>query len=220
MLLNDWRRTLCFELVLGVACVTGCVQEDLTSRTLTAAKQDSAREDKVEPADDKEDVHEPVAPRLSDSDLRDAAESGDVESVEMAIKQQVDVNSPNDNGSTALMLAAFNGHTEIVEKLLATQARMNHRDVNNRTALMYAASGPYPKTVELLLRKGAEVNATDGAEHWDALMFAAAEGQTEVVKVLLEHGADPTHADIDGETALQFAASKGHREVVEVLSRD
>ena len=39
----------------------------------------------------------------------------------------------------------------------------------------------------------------------------------EVVRLLLAHGADPTIADEDGDTAISFARQKGHSAVVELL---
>lgn len=156
---------------------------------------------------------------VSDQQLRDAALAGDGPAVAAAVDSGVDVNSPDENGRTALMLAAYDGHTEIVKLLLKHKAQVNRRDSMDRTALIYCASGKNPDSVKTLLAAGAKVDLMDNQESWTALMFAAAEGNREVVKILLRHGADPTKGDVDGETSLQFATSKGHTQTAELIRK-
>lgn len=161
---------------------------------------------------------EPITP-LTLADLRTAASEGQVKIILQAKKQGLDLATPDEEGRTALMLAAFNGHTEAVELLLVDKRNLNAKDVSARTALMYAASGPNRTTVKFLLEAGAEVNAADNVERFTALMFAAAEGQTEICRLLLQHNANPDATDIDGDTALSFAQKNGHTGVVKLLDR-
>ena len=149
--------------------------------------------------------------------FREAASQGLTQKVLELVKKGVDVNIPDQEGRTALMLAAFDGHTQIVRFLLDNKAYVDTRDGMGRTALMYAASGPNPETVQLLLERRADPNLVDQDEKFTALMFAAAEGQTRVVEILLKHGADASLLDADGETALDFAQNNGHTEVARLL---
>lgn len=146
-----------------------------------------------------------------------AALEGDLSQVSLQIDNRFNVNTPDEEGRTALMYAAFNGHTPVLKKLLEKGASINLRDPNGRTALMMAASGPYPDAVRLLLENGADPNLTDKVEHFTALMFAASEGQLEIVKILIFHKADPLMKDIDGDDAYNFALNNGHKEVSALL---
>jgi ankyrin repeat protein len=149
--------------------------------------------------------------------LRQSALDGDLEKVKDLLDAGIHINAPDQDGHTALMLAAYNGHSEIVLTLINGGAAVDFRDLMGRTALLYAATGPFPETVRILLDKGAEPNIVDSNEHFSPLMHAAAEGNLEVVRVLLEYHADPTLKDVDGDNAEFFARQAGHMEVAESL---
>jgi ankyrin repeat protein len=153
----------------------------------------------------------------ANSQLCEACRNNKLPEVREALAKGADVNARDENGSAAIMLAAFDGHTEIVRLLLEHGADVNALDSSGRTALMYAASGPNQETVQVLLVNGAKVNLRDREEMYTALMFAAAEGQAENVQLLLAHGSDASLVDIDGDTAANFARKNGHTKVVELL---
>ena len=155
---------------------------------------------------------------LNSDNLRSAALSGDMQTVNKSIEQGIPVDDTDELGRTALMFAAFNGHNELVDLLIENGAEVDLENDEGRTSLMFAASGPFSETVSLLLENGADVNRSDSVEEWTPLMYAAAEGNREVVKLLLEHGANPRAEDADGETALDFAENNGHTETVTLLS--
>jgi ankyrin repeat protein len=84
--------------------------------------------------------------------------------VEAAIKAGADVNAKNNDGATALMLAALNNpNPEIISLLLNEGADVNAKDKDNyggHTVLMLAgAYNPNPEVVSLLLDEGEDVNA-------------------------------------------------------------
>lgn len=162
---------------------------------------------------------EPPTPEVSSTfdEGANEQEAAQLSTVRRALEQGVDPNKADDQGQTALMMAAFDGLDHVVRLLLDNDADVDLRDGMGRTALMYAASGPFAETVNLLLDAGAEVDAVDTDEHWSALMFAAGEGQAEVVEVLLERGADRSMADTDGETAEDHARIRGHQDLAALL---
>ncbi|MHC5158100.1 MAG: ankyrin repeat domain-containing protein [Planctomycetota bacterium] len=162
---------------------------------------------------------EKTPPKQPTEAFFEAALTGDIQTVkaELIAGVPADATTPDGQGRTALMLAAFNGHTELIEMLIDYGGDVNAVDGINRTALMYASSGPFPETVQLLIDKGAKVNIIDNNEKWTALMFAAAEGHADSVKRLLKAGADTTFKDIDGDTAADFAAQKGRAEIAEMI---
>ena len=147
----------------------------------------------------------------------DAALNGQLQMVKNALPLIGNVDTLDENGHTALMLAAYNGHTELVRFLLEKGADVNRRDPEGRSPLMFAASGPFHETVTLLLEKGADVNMADNGEHFTPLMYAAAEGHLEVVKALMKHGASAVMKDVDGDTAESFARKNGHTQVAEFI---
>lgn len=149
--------------------------------------------------------------------LFDAALDGNIETVKQFIKNGFDINQPNPDEQSLLMLAGFNGHTALCEYLIKNGAHIEARESNGRTALMFASTGPFPETVKLLLKNDANPNSIDRLEHFTALMHAAAEGHFEVVKLLLENGADPLLKDVDGDSAESFAFQKGHSKVAKLL---
>lgn len=219
---------------LAVICLVGCAAEENLLDSYTQKREQSADDlpQVAQPATDEAPQSEDsssagaavsaavagdIAAPISDQAFREAALAGDGPTVMKGLQDGVDVNSPDENGRTALMLAAYDGHTEIVKLLLQRKAQVNRRDATDRTALMYASSGKNPETVRVLLDAGANVGIVDNQENWTALMFAAAEGNVEVVKQLLASGADPTRADVDGETSVEFAVDNGHMHVVNLL---
>lgn len=149
--------------------------------------------------------------------LFDAALDGNIETIKQFIKNGFDINQPNPDEQSLLMLAGFNGHTALCEYLIKNGALIEARESNGRTALMFASTGPFPETVKLLLQNDANPNSIDRLEHFTSLMHAAAEGHFEVVKILLDNGADPSLKDIDGDTAESFAVQKGHSKVAILL---
>jgi ankyrin repeat protein len=112
--------------------------------------------------------------------LYNAALDGDIEVVKKYLETGFDVNQPNQDKQSLLMLAGFNGHTELCEYLIQNGAHVEARETNGRTALMFASTGPFPKTVELLLQNDASPNSIDNLEHFTPLMHAAAEKYIEL----------------------------------------
>jgi ankyrin repeat protein len=76
----------------------------------------------------------PACIRGIDSDLLDAAESGDTTIVkELVMNKDANVNVTDLGGNTPLMRAADNNHIETVKYLLDNGADINIRDINGLT---------------------------------------------------------------------------------------
>jgi ankyrin repeat protein len=67
----------------------------------------------------------------------------------------VDVNGVDDQGNTALILAARFGHNEVVRALLLAKADVRVKNKEGKTALMLAAEGGHDQTVAALTQAGA-----------------------------------------------------------------
>lgn len=142
----------------------------------------------------------------------------------------------DNNGITALMLAASRGNASDVESLLVAGAEINAQDIFGNTALMYAASAGEVRVVELLLVAGADPltrNRNQASAHdlakkkghhailklldYALLRRAAQEGRVEEIRELIVRGVDVNQQLLDGWTPLMLAAVHGHREATSIL---
>ncbi|NP_001135439.1 ankyrin repeat and BTB (POZ) domain containing 2 [Nasonia vitripennis] len=120
------------------------------------------------------------------------------------------INTINDNGLTALMLACINGDESAVIALVDAGADLNvetpapsygqssgfYAETQHWTALTYTALLGHCTIARILLERGAAVEG--GAKHSEddkptitPLQAATASGNTEMVALLLAHGAQP-----------------------------
>ncbi len=152
-------------------------------------------------------------------DLRliQAVKSQNVESVQGLLKQNVDVNAAQGDGSTALHWAADLDNLPIADLLLRAGARVNAANDLGATPLYLACRNRSASMVDRLLAAGADANSKllNGET---ALMTCARTGEPKTVKALLVHGADakakePAH----DQTALMWAAAQTHPEAVAML---
>jgi ankyrin repeat protein len=149
--------------------------------------------------------------------LADAAKAMDAAAIRSLLAQNIDVNVPQIDGTTALHWAAYRNDVETANLLVRAGANVKAANRYGVTPLSLACTNGSGPMVELLLKAGADPNSTQpGGE--TALMTAARTGKMEAVKALLSHGAD-VHAkeSQQGQTALMWAAADGHVEVVEAL---
>src|SRR6202047_2042798 len=134
------------------------------------------------------------------------------------------VEAPNQEGQTALMLAARAGSLDVAELLVRHGANVNARETwRGQTALMWAAAARSAELTRFLISHKADVNARALANDWPTqltgeprnqyrptggltpLLYAARSGCTDCVQALLDAGADPSRPNPDGVTALMGA---------------
>jgi len=87
--------------------------------------------------------------------LRQAATSGDVSALQASIDERADIESRDDSGRTALMLATLHGQLDAVKFLLAHGANPNTEDQRGTTPLQAAMAGDRKDIVEALKLAGA-----------------------------------------------------------------
>lgn len=171
-----------------------------------------------------------------DSELLEAAATGDADGVGRVVKYGADLNAKDDFDDTALHQASANGHIEVVKVLLDNRVKVMARNHEGDTPLKLAIESGQRDVVELfiergigingsnagdvLFEKGAEINEKDKDEigvgetllHW-----AAQSGHSQVVGLLLRRGAGVNAKDACDRTPLHEAARRGYKEVVEIL---
>jgi len=155
------------------------------------------------------------------SELITAVKAGDKAKVLALMKQHIDVNAPEPDGTTALMWAVRGSFTKedtgIADLLLSAGADAKAANRYGVTALYLACQNGNAAMTEKLLKAGADANSTT-TENETALMTVARTGVVEAGKVLLEHGAQVDAKESwHGETALMWAVAEGHPDMVREL---
>ena len=108
--------------------------------------------------------------------------------VQLLVEAGVDLNHQDDQGETALYIAARMGHTECAEVLLKGSC---HQKAN--TEMQEKSFG------------------------WTPLLVACVDGNLPVVELLIEAGADLERPDMSGWTAKEHAALRGHIDIARRL---
>jgi ankyrin repeat protein len=114
-----------------------------------------------------------------------AANKGHVHVVEyLRGRQDIDIDTRNEKGLTALDEACGNGHLEMVKLLVAAGAEVNSQDSYDWGPLVSAAARGHLQVVKYLVEKaGADVRWAD-PDGQRAFVYAASRGHSDVVEYL------------------------------------
>src|SRR3984957_90659 len=154
----------------------------------------------------------------TDTRLVDAVKNHDKDAVRVLLKEHVDVNMPEADGTSALHWAAHSNDLETTQLLLRAGANAKATSRYGVTPLSEAASYGGAALVEALLKAGADANTLTTEKGETVLMTASRAGNAGAVKVLLEHGADANAKEsFRGQTSLMWAAAENHPEVLKLL---
>lgn len=153
----------------------------------------------------------------ADTRVVDAVKAGNRDAVRVLIRQRVDVNKPEVDGTTALHWAVRADDREFVELLLHAGANVQVANRYGVTPLWLAAVNGNASMIDMLLKAGADPNTTL-PEGETTLMRAARTGKPDALAALLERGADVNAQEgWHQQTALMWAISENHPESVTVL---
>jgi len=153
----------------------------------------------------------------ADSRLADAAMAPDPEAVRSLLKQKVDVNAPQPDGTTALHWAVRKDDLETADLLIRAGANVKAANRFGATPLSLAATNGNAAMIEKLLKAGEDANAVVSESGDRILMLAARTGKPDAVAMLLNHGADVNKTNATGQTALMWAAAERNAAAVQVL---
>lgn len=119
------------------------------------------------------------------------------------------IDSVDNQQTTALMKASINGHLKIVELLLkfgASPRLLNNREENALTLSIMQEN--FNICERLLIAKG-DINFIDRQGMTPLLKAAKYNSQTKVLDLLLKYGANLDISDANANTPLHFAAMRG-----------
>jgi uncharacterized protein len=155
--------------------------------------------------------------QTSDLRLIQAVKSEDIARARALIRQRMDVNAPDVDGTTALIYAAHQNNPDLVKMLLGAGANAKAANRYGITALWEAANLGNGEMMATLLSAGADARAAVG-EGETPLMTASRTGTLAGVKALMAAGADVNAKDsYRGETALMWAVDENHADVAKLL---
>jgi len=139
------------------------------------------------------------------SELFQGVEKGDLDVLQNALAQKVDINAQDSKKRTALMIATYNEDVEAAKLLIDAGADVNIQDDMLNTPFLYAGAEGYLDIVKLTIQASADptiLNRYGGT----ALIPAAEHGHVEVIEELLNNTTiDVNHVNRLGWTALMEA---------------
>ncbi|XP_045780421.1 tyrosine-protein kinase HTK16 [Maniola jurtina] len=124
----------------------------------------------------------------------------------------------NQDGQTAVHIAARAGRDKILAKLIESGATVNVRDSFGYTPLHYTCQNNLPSTTELLISKGgANYQMRHAPTGKVPLHDAAQRGHIDCIKVLLKLKAPAHPRTLAHDTPAQLAKHSGHTECYQLL---
>ena len=152
------------------------------------------------------------------SHLHQAVSHGSVKLAEALLADgSIDIDQPDPDGWTPLVIAADRGYSRIVRLLVEKGANASARALDGTTALLLSAQHGHLAIVDTLVRAGAELGAT--CQGFTALHATAQAGHSKVVELLLRAGAETNNCRPDGVTPLYLASMNGHLDAARELLR-
>ncbi|GFY99797.1 K+ transporter 1 [Actinidia rufa] len=130
------------------------------------------------------------------------------------LKRGLDPNESDNNGRTALHIAASKGSENCVLVLLDYGADPNSRDSEGNVPVWEAILANHEPVAKLLTDNGATISAGDVGQF---ACTAAEQNKLELLKEIVRHGGDVTLPRSNGSTALHVAVCEGNSEVVKFL---
>lgn len=145
-----------------------------------------------------------------------AARAGQVERLNILLKDGAIVNSRDRNGDSALNMAAAKGSVPLVDALVKAGADVNLANLAGVTPLMGAAFIANAALVKQLVAAGAKIDPVDRVKK-NAATYAAGNGCAECLVELLRAGTQVNAALENDLTLLMWAAAYGGESSVRLL---
>ncbi|WOL00363.1 hypothetical protein Cni_G09076 [Canna indica] len=130
------------------------------------------------------------------------------------LRRGLDPDESDNNGHTALHIAASKGNEHCVRLLLDYGADPNCKDSDGVVPLWEAIVGKHEDVVSLLIENGAHLSSGDMGFF---ACTAAEQNSLELLEEIIRSGGSVTAPRKDGTTALHLAVCEGNAQIVEFL---
>lgn len=153
------------------------------------------------------------------SPLMFASLCGDVPSLQVLLASlpSTRVDEQDENGYSAVMIAAKEGHVDAFRFLVFAGANMKLRNKFGETAMTISLSNTKKDLFENVILKYASEKGMESSPSFNALHCASRRGDIEVVRLLTAKGYDVNILDENDYTPLMLAAREGHDEMCSLL---
>ncbi|TCV93394.1 hypothetical protein EC912_105255 [Luteibacter rhizovicinus] len=148
----------------------------------------------------------------------DAARVGRTDILRALSEAHYPIDTQTSSGYTAVILTAYDEQPEALDYLLGIGADACRGDRNGNTALMGALYKGHTAIAKRLLDAHCPIDQANNSGE-TALSFAALFGRLEFIPLLAARGADPNHADAQGNTPLQVVLKQGNEESAAALRK-
>ncbi|KAI4380946.1 hypothetical protein MLD38_007074 [Melastoma candidum] len=138
----------------------------------------------------------------------------DVQLLHQLLRHGSDPNEADNNGRTAMHIAASLGSDKCVALLLEYGGDPNIKDSEGRVPLWDALSGKHESVVKLLTEHGALLSSGDVVQFASS---AIEQSNLDLLREILKHGGDLNLPNASGTTPLHMAVSEGNAEIVKFL---
>ncbi|WP_199710861.1 ankyrin repeat domain-containing protein [Noviherbaspirillum cavernae] len=145
-----------------------------------------------------------------DQELIQAAEQGDLPTVQGLLRAGRDIEARDRSGRTALLAATQHNHEAVAEALIKAGADVNAQDRQRDSAYLLAGARGYLGILRLTLAHGADLKSTN-RYGGTALIPACERGHVETVRTLIAAGVKVDHVNNLGWTGLLEAIILGTR---------
>ncbi|MBN1550432.1 ankyrin repeat domain-containing protein [bacterium] len=147
------------------------------------------------------------------SELHDAANRNDINSVKTLIKSGAELNVKDETGDAALHRAVRAGRYDMVFELVTNGAAIDIRNKSGETPLIISVKMDNTSIAQLLIANGASVIAKD-----NLLRTPLHDVESRrMAELLITNGADPIIKDIYGETPIDRLKHANHPDICEYL---
>ena len=159
--------------------------------------------------------------RDADTELLQAAASGDPDAAALALRRGADIETRNAQGQTPLVVATKSTHPRVAALLLYLGADPDAQDDIQDSAFLYAGAEGLDEILTLTLAHGADVTSTNRFGG-TALIPAGEGGYASTAQILVDAGVPVNHVNDLGWTALHEAiiygdGTGGHLETIRIL---
>ncbi|KDO55639.1 hypothetical protein CISIN_1g004504mg [Citrus sinensis] len=152
------------------------------------------------------------------SPLMFVAQAGDIAALKALIgREELNLDYQDDNGFSAVMVAASKGHVEVFRELVYAGADVKLLNKSGKTAIMLSELNQNCDLFEKVMLEFALEKGNRNAGGFYALHCAARRGDLDAVRLLTSRGYGVNVPDGDGYTPLMLAAREGHGPMCELL---